>query len=635
MSLCMIVKDEEQVIDRSLSSIWHLVDEIIVVDTGSNDHTKEIAAKYTPHIYEFKWIDDFSVARNYAASKASGEWILVIDADEYVDEENFKEFIKEIKNDKGMYDAYSAKILNFTGNYGENLVQNFHDRIYKNNSQISYYRKIHEQFKKQSGEPLKSKNSNLLIFHSGYLNETVDKKEKKQRNKELLDKEMSSGDNNAFDYFNFGNEYFSSGEYSKALESYLKAYKLKQDFRLSWVSTTLIQIVICLIHLRRYNDAIKVIADAESIYTTSPEIPYLKGEIFFVRGQLEDAKNMFLQIINNNEKYHHVIMRPDLKDQKPHNRLGQIYLYEENYERAIYHYTSVLNINKYNQESIKKVIYILNKFHSVAEISNFFNRENLVDSKNIKYYVEASFDFGNPDLALSILENFYEEHKNLYSVGLLKKLCIKKEENLEAFQDGLDYSLIKELVQLNWINVIDVFLLREFMKQNNIECDLMIHFEKEKALKTLIDILHNEYVEETIEESLFIFSLQTLINYKQFSLCETLLSNIQHLNQKSVSKVAALLFSNGFKTEALQLYEKAEWNYFSEQDFLNIINSLLQTENIADALNITKYAMSIYEQDFRFYKIILEHAQEDELYETTLLRARELFLDSFYLERFN
>ena len=71
ISLCMIVKNEETVLSRCLDSIASLVDEIIIVDTGSTDKTKSIAAKYTTHIYSFSWIDDFSAARNYSFSKAT------------------------------------------------------------------------------------------------------------------------------------------------------------------------------------------------------------------------------------------------------------------------------------------------------------------------------------------------------------------------------------------------------------------------------------------------------------------------------------------------------------------------------------------------------------------------------------
>jgi glycosyltransferase involved in cell wall biosynthesis len=634
LSLCMIVKNEEKVIERCLSSISHLVDEVIVVDTGSTDSTKEIVKKYTTDIYDFEWINDFSAARNFAASKATGEWIVVLDADEYVDEENFKDFIQELKDDNDLFDAYYAKILNFTGNLGENVVQNFHDRIYKNNGEISFHRSIHEQFKNNKGEPLKNKNSKLVIFHSGYLNQTVNEKSKNQRNKEILDKEMSSGEINAFDYFNLGNEYCSIGEYSKALESYLEAYKLKTDFRLSWVSTTLIQIVICLIYLKRYNDALNVIKDAEDMYTSSPEFLYLKGETFFLRGQMEDAKEIFSQIINNSEGFNHIIFRPDLKDQKPNTRLGDIFLYQENYNDAIYYYTSVLNINKYNEEVVKKVIYVLNKFHSDDEISSFLNSNELVNYRNIQSYVKACFEVGNPTLALNLLDNFYEENKLLYKVALLKKLCISNEGKVEELDEILEFDVLKNLVESNWINVVDLLLLREYATQENNLYTTLKPFEQNEYLKTLIDLVDGKEKIENVNEDLITFSLKILITYKNFALCDVLLDDIEKTDKKTISKVASLLFSYGFKVEALQLYDESDWGYFKEQDFINIINSLLETNNTNGAIELAKYAVLTFKDDFRFYTYILDHTDDTELFRSTLIEAQTLFAGSMYLEKY-
>ncbi len=91
-SLCMIVKNEERVLERCLNSVADLMDEIIIVDTGSEDRTKEIAQKYTDKIYDFVWTGSFSDARNYAFSKAGCDYIYSADADEILDEENRQRF---------------------------------------------------------------------------------------------------------------------------------------------------------------------------------------------------------------------------------------------------------------------------------------------------------------------------------------------------------------------------------------------------------------------------------------------------------------------------------------------------------------------------------------------------------------
>ncbi len=93
-SLCMIVKNEETVLARCLDSIADLMDEIIIVDTGSSDRTREIAARYTSKIYDYQWTNDFSAARNFSFSKATMEYIYTADADEILDEENRRRFLR-------------------------------------------------------------------------------------------------------------------------------------------------------------------------------------------------------------------------------------------------------------------------------------------------------------------------------------------------------------------------------------------------------------------------------------------------------------------------------------------------------------------------------------------------------------
>ncbi|MDD7403815.1 MAG: glycosyltransferase family 2 protein [Butyribacter sp.] len=94
ISLCMIVKNEEKVLARCLDSLAPVMDEIIIVDTGSTDSTKEIAKRYTSQVYDFAWTGSFADARNYAASKATKEYIYTADADEFVDRENQEKLLQ-------------------------------------------------------------------------------------------------------------------------------------------------------------------------------------------------------------------------------------------------------------------------------------------------------------------------------------------------------------------------------------------------------------------------------------------------------------------------------------------------------------------------------------------------------------
>ncbi len=94
ISVCMIVKNEEEQLRACLESLKPIADEIIIADTGSTDRTKEIAAEFTDKIYDFPWIDDFSAARNFVFSKAQCDYIYTADADEVIDDINIELFRK-------------------------------------------------------------------------------------------------------------------------------------------------------------------------------------------------------------------------------------------------------------------------------------------------------------------------------------------------------------------------------------------------------------------------------------------------------------------------------------------------------------------------------------------------------------
>lgn len=93
ISLCMIVKNEEERLGRCLSSLQGLYDEILIADTGSTDQTKAVAESFGAKVYDFPWCDDFAAARNFIASKATGDYIYTADADEELDEANRKCFL--------------------------------------------------------------------------------------------------------------------------------------------------------------------------------------------------------------------------------------------------------------------------------------------------------------------------------------------------------------------------------------------------------------------------------------------------------------------------------------------------------------------------------------------------------------
>lgn len=145
ISLCMIVKNEEAILSRCLDSLKGLMDEIIIVDTGSTDRTREIAARYTDKLYDFEWTDDFSAARNFAFSKAGMEYIYSADADEVLEGENRERFFLLKENLLPEIEIVQMKYgnqLQFGTVY--NFDQEYRPKLFKRLRQFEWVEPIHE-----------------------------------------------------------------------------------------------------------------------------------------------------------------------------------------------------------------------------------------------------------------------------------------------------------------------------------------------------------------------------------------------------------------------------------------------------------------------------------------------------------
>lgn len=144
LSLCMIVKNEEKTIGRCLDSVKDLFDEIIIVDTGSTDKTKEIVKKYTDNVYDFKWINDFSAARNMAFSKATSDYLMWLDADDVVMTEDLKA-LKKLKKEMDLsVDVYMLKYNISFDNNGNPTFSYYRERIMRRDKNFQWQDKIHE-----------------------------------------------------------------------------------------------------------------------------------------------------------------------------------------------------------------------------------------------------------------------------------------------------------------------------------------------------------------------------------------------------------------------------------------------------------------------------------------------------------
>ena len=183
LSLCMIVKNEEKHLARCLSSVKDVADEIIMVDTGSTDKTVEIAELFGVKIFHFKWVNDFSAARNFALSKCTGDWILYLDADEELSPDSIEE-VKKYKLHKRAGVNCTVKSL---GSVSTNESVMKYPRLFANVSGVEFVGKVHEQIidsLRKNKIPLVE--SDIEIIHHGYAIDKEGLQKKKERNLSLL-----------------------------------------------------------------------------------------------------------------------------------------------------------------------------------------------------------------------------------------------------------------------------------------------------------------------------------------------------------------------------------------------------------------------------------------------------------------
>jgi len=144
ISLCMIVKNEEEVLARCLDSAKGLFDEIVAVDTGSTDKTKEIASKYTDKVFDFEWIDHFAAARNFAFSKGSCEYLMWLDADDVILPEDARAFRKLKEEWDPAVDTAMLKYNIAFDEQGKPTFTYYRERIMRNCPRAKWEGAVHE-----------------------------------------------------------------------------------------------------------------------------------------------------------------------------------------------------------------------------------------------------------------------------------------------------------------------------------------------------------------------------------------------------------------------------------------------------------------------------------------------------------
>lgn len=261
LSVCLIAKNEEKNIARCLESIKCIADEIILVDTGSEDKTIDIAKSCGAKVIEHPWNKDFSAARNVSLEAAQGKWILFLDCDEEIPREDamkLKELVSQDKNE-----GYYLRLINVID--GKVIGSAIVLRLFRNRPEYRFKGKLHEQVIKeiQNRYGIESiQPAEIRIIHYGYDPNFTNVADKSKRNLDIL-LTFPEEEKDGYYYYALGNEYARVNTYDIALEHYLHSLQITnyKMYRYLYFPYLALNIVKSLNILKRHNDSIKYVKE--------------------------------------------------------------------------------------------------------------------------------------------------------------------------------------------------------------------------------------------------------------------------------------------------------------------------------------------------------------------------------------
>ncbi len=284
----MIVRNEERFLEGCLDSIKDIVDEIVIVDTGSTDQTKAIARKFNARVFDFTWRDDFSSARNEALKRSLGEWILYIDADERLRQIDRSE-VKYLLSDPSKI-AFTVKFHPFSGYTAYNEY-----RIFRNDPRILFKGVFHETIIPSirtvaSEDGLKISPSNLVIDHIGYDGE---QKHKHMRNLPLLRRQLELEPKKVYCWWHLGVVLKGLGDEEGAEEAWKSAIRVIQEKKNVDPSDSQPYYDLIRLKYEKGKDLTELLKEAQALFPENYLIIWIKGMMLMHERHFEDAIPLF------------------------------------------------------------------------------------------------------------------------------------------------------------------------------------------------------------------------------------------------------------------------------------------------------------------------------------------------------
>ena len=506
LSIAMIVKNEERILERTLKSIRKLdgqiTYEIVIVDTGSTDNTLKIAKKYAHRVYEHKWTGNFGEMRNLSIKYCKGDWILVLDADEVL--ENPQEVVNFFKKgDNKKYNSLEINFKNFTSDNENEYFLGTLYRLFRNHKDFCYVGRVHEQPKVY---PPVAK-SRIRVLHYGYSREDYElMRYKYERNKKLLLIDIANNVEPIYSRFQLAQTYSMANEHALALDLIKEAYNMcnEEGLGLTYLKVNVYHFYVKeLISNGIYEKAIEIAKQITKDYKDGLDFYYAMGCAYSGLLNYKEAYENFEEYIKLRNKREKGIFPEITLIEYSYCRLNEVI---RNMIICLYKqekFNDVVNMYRENKEidGIEKLeeiyLYSMIVTEKYKDIREFYSREMKDDSVEIIHNILRKVDLNYSDNNIKQIANellgidekldvylktcILEEEVNGISIDLnpflywkadcVKNQLINKKISLEVFV-GMDNEISAQYFAYMGSNYDCIKLLYEFSKRNFLSTDI-------------------------------------------------------------------------------------------------------------------------------------------------------------------
>ena len=387
LSLCMIVKNETELLADCLESVADIVDQIVMVDTGSTDNTIEIAKHFNAEIYHYPWDNHFAKARNQSISHAKGDWILWMDADEKLLPESRPKIMQLLQPVQKPV-AYKVQIQNLQKDQKTIIISDGH-RLFTNNMGIQFSGRIHEQISPSINKlDGKIRDSEIHILHRGYSYTGKKEKQKNKRNRKLLQKMVEEEPDNAYAHYTLGQFYGLNKNHDRAKKHYKKAYYLDQlpgPMKASLLNVLAEESL----KTNQPQEAEKYARQSINLIDLQVGGFYILYKIAQVKNQNKTAIQHLQTIFTNCKTIKNTKKRLSsdvlIEEDKILYTIGNLYLSEDESQMAHQFFKKAFKTNNNNKNAYKKLLHLNIILENRIEFFNLINNSNLLTQEDLEF----------------------------------------------------------------------------------------------------------------------------------------------------------------------------------------------------------------------------------------------------------